>query len=560
MSESAPHISSEFTPFERLDTLSFECIPHQSKLFLDYVKDPLALKKFYPSALKSHTEIPSRIPEVLANYKVDRDKLADALLAMNKSWAGSAKTLENVEKLRANDAVAVVTGQQAGIFTGPLYTIYKAISTIKVTACLRGRGINAVPVFWIATEDHDFAEVAGTFFHNRNRRLTEIKIAAESQTEGLPVGKITLDNSISDAVEQLFAELPKTEFSGELQKVVQDAYQPGRTLGDAFARMMARLFGEFGLVLFDPLDESLKQLAAPIYVQAVENAAEITEALIKRSRELEAAGYHAQVLVEENSFPLFWIDREGKRHALKRTADGKLHAKGAERDFEIAELKEIARTQPSRLSPNVTLRNVVQDYLLPTAVYFGGGAEIAYSAQNSEVYRILERPVTPMLPRASVTIIEPKVSRTLDKYNLSMSDFFCRPEGLFPKIVEEFLNSETPRVFAEVEEIINTQLNRLDRNLTQIEPTLAKSLARRRPKILYHLAALRIKFYNAEIKKNETVKLQLETACAAIFPHKGLQERTLNVTSLFVRHGDHLINWIWQAVDVDSSEHQIIYL
>ena len=560
MSETVTPNLAEFSPYKRLDTLSFECVPHQSKLFLDYLKDPSALKTFYPSALKSHTEIPLRIPELLANYTVDRNQLADALLTINRRWQTGDKTVQNIEKLRRSDAVAVVTGQQAGIFTGPLYTIYKAISTIKVAACLEGRGINAVPVFWIATEDHDFAEVSETFVNNRDGALSGVKISAQPATEGLPVGKIRLDDSITAAVEKLFDELPKTEFSDELQKLVAEAYQPERTLGDAFALMMARLFGEYGLVLFDPLDENLKRLAAPIYAQAIEKSAEITAALIKRSKELEAAGYHAQVLVEETSFPLFWLDADGKRHALRRTADGKLHAKGIEREFELSELKEIALAAPSRLSPNVNLRNVVQDFLLPTAVYFGGAAEIAYSAQNCEVYRILERPVTPMLPRASVTIIEPRVERTFDKYNLSMADFFCRPEGLFPKIVEEFLNSETPRVFVEAEEIINTQLNRLDRNLTQVEPTLAKSLARRRPKILYHLAALRNKFYHAEIRKNETVKRQIETASASIFPHKNLQERTINVTSLLARHGDNLVHWIWQAVDVDSTEHQIIYL
>lgn len=560
MSQPASQTLPERGSSERLDSLSFECIPHQSKLFLDYLKDPLALKNFYPSALRSHVEVAARVPEVLANYKTDRNQLADALTTMNKGWGASDSALENIEKLRAADAVAVVTGQQAGILTGPLYTIYKAISTIKVAACLRGRGINAIPVFWIATEDHDFAEIAETFVHNRNGQLSEIKWLPENRIEGLPVGKITFDESVKITVEALFAELPKNEYSAELQNLVRDAYQPGQTIGDAFARMMASLFGKHGLILFDPLDENLKRLAAPIYAHAVEKSTEITAALIKRSQELEAAGYHAQVLVEETSFPLFWLDAAGRRHALKRTQNGTLHAKGADKDFTIAELQEIAGNEPQCLSPNVTLRNVVQDYLLPTAVYFGGGAEIAYSAQNSEVYRILERPVTPMLPRASLTIIEPRVARTLSKYNLDMTDFFCRPEGLFPKIVTEFLNSETPRIFTEATEIINAQLDRLSESLNQTEPTLAQSLVRRRPKMLHHLAALKTKFYNAEIRKNDTVKQQIETACSAIFPRKGLQERTLNVTSLLARHGDNLIDWTWQAVDVDSTEHQIIRL
>lgn len=551
---------SAATRFERVETLSFDCIPHQSKLFLEYLKNPLSLRKFYPSVLRSHVDVPARVPEVLGNYKIDRNQLADALREMNERWRASAATLGNIEKLRQTDSVAVVTGQQAGIFTGAMYTIYKAISTIKAAACYRGRGINAVPVFWIATEDHDFAEIAETYVRNRTGCLSKISMSASPETAGLPVGEIVLDDSINESVDRLFAELPKSEFSDELENLIREAYQPGKTVGDAFALVMSKLFGEYGLVLFDPLDKNLKQLAAPLYLEAIEKSAEITEALIARNKELEASGFHAQILVEEFSFPLFWLDEEGKRHALRRTADGKLHAKGAEKTFDIEELKEFARNAPQRLSPNATLRNVVQDYLLPTAVYFGGAAEIAYSAQTAEVFRVLNRPITPMLPRASVTVIESRIRRTLDKYNLSVSDFFCRPENLVPRIVEEFLNSDTARIFAEAEEIINTQLNRLDQRLSQTEPTLAEALAHRRPKILYHVSTLRRKFYNAELNKNETAKQQLDAAYSALYPHKGLQERKLNVTSVLARHGEYILRWLYDEINIDTPEHQIFYL
>ncbi|MDQ4123162.1 MAG: bacillithiol biosynthesis cysteine-adding enzyme BshC [Acidobacteriota bacterium] len=548
------------TRFERIEKLSFDCIPHQSKLFLDYLKNPLALGKFYPTPLRSHVDVPSRMPEVLENYRINRNQLADALQAMNKRWRANRQTLENIEKLRQNDSVAVVTGQQAGIFTGALYTIYKAISAIKAAACYRGRGINAVPVFWIATEDHDFAEIAETFIQNGRGCLSKVTMSAAPETAGLPVGKIPLDDSIGESVEHLFAELPKTEFSGDLEDLVREAYQPGRSVGDAFALVMSRFFGEYGLVLFDPLDEKLKQLAAPIYLEAIEKSEEITSALLARSRELESGGYHAQILVDEFSFPLFWLDEAGKRHALRRGTDGKLSARGNEKQFEIEELKELARNAPERLSPNATFRNVVQDYLLPTVVYFGGAAEIAYSAQNAEVYRVLQRPVTPMLARASATVIESRVRRTLDKYNLRMADFFCRPENLLPRIVEEFLDSETAGIFAEAEETINARLDRLDARLTEIEPTLATALAHRRPKILYHIQALKRKFYNAQMQRHETVKRQLEAACSSLFPHKGLQERKLNVTSLIARHGEYILQWLYDEIDIDTPEHQIFYL
>ena len=171
------------------------------------------------------------------------------------------------------------------------------------------------------------------------------------------------------------------------------------------------------------------------------------------------------------------------------------------KEFTLEELAELAAEEPQRFSPSVVLRSVVQDYLLPTVCYFGGAAEIAYFAQSAEVYRILERPVTPIFHRQSFTIIESKHAKTLNKYDLEIKDLFAGVENLLPKIVEEFLNKEMAQVFAEAEEKINIQLNRLDQNLSQLEPTLADSLANRRRKIIYHLANIRNKFHNAQIRQ-----------------------------------------------------------
>lgn len=543
-----------------VQNLSFDRIPGQSRLFLDYLSDPLALKKFYPSVVASHRDLPERAPEVLANYATSRDTLADALAALNSGWGASSATLENIEKLRQADCVAVVTGQQAGLFTGALYTIYKAISTVKVAEDLNRRGLKAVPVFWIASEDHDFAEVAATEILDREGNLTRIAIEGNPLDEGLPVGKIALGESVNEAIEKLFAALPETNFTGDLETLVRAAYQPQYTLSESFARLMTGFFGKFGLILLDPLDENLKRLAAPIYASAIECAAEMTSAMIARSGELEAAGYHAQVLVKDDSFPLFWTDDRGRRCALHRTKDGRVTTKCTRHNFEIADLKQIALENPARLSPNVTLRATVQDYLLPTIAYFGGAAEIAYFAQSSEAYRILQRPATPIFHRASVTVVEPQQHRTLTEYNLNPNDFLTRQECWLPQVVEEFLNPETSAIFSEAEKTIAAQLDVLGASLTAFDVTLGQSLDRRRPKILHHLNASRQKFYQSEIGKNEAVKRRLETTCAALFPHKSLQERSFNAASLFARHGECLLQRLWHSINIDTTEHQMFFL
>ena len=542
------------------ESLLFSEIPQQSKLFVEYQQNPLALKMYYPSAVESHTQISARIPEVLANHKADREQLCDALEAMNKKCGASDKTLENINLLRESDCVAVVTGQQSGLFSGPLYTIYKALSAIRLTECLRGRGFKAVPVFWVATEDHDFEEVSKTFVLDRNAKLSELKNEPKRCYENLPVGYIKLDDSIKQTIDELFAELPVTEFTAELKKTIEESWKSGSYYGDAFAGFLNKLFGEYGLIILCPLDEGLKKLAAPIYVEAIKKSEEIVSALRDRSRELQENGYHAQVLIGEDYFPLFWQAKDHTRNALKKSESGTFKTKDNAREFTLSELAEIAEKEPGRFSPSVVLRSVVQDYLLPTVCYFGGAAEIAYFAQSGEVYRILNRPITPIFHRQSFTIVEPKHARTLEKYDLELKDLFVGYENLLPQIVEKFLNRETAEMFAEAEEKINLELNKIHRNLAELEPTLADNLATRRRKITYHISALRNKFHHAQIRKDETINRRIETLFTALLPHKHLQERTLNVNNYLNNYGLYFIDWIYEAIDLDDKGHRIIYL
>ena len=222
----------------RVETLPFEKIPHQSRLFLDYLKDPVALRRFYPSAVRFHHELPQRVPEVLAAYQVDRNKVCDALAAMNDRWGAGDATLENIRLLRESDCIAVVSGQQAGLFTGPLYTIYKAISAVKLAGCLRQRNTKAVPVFWIAAEDHDFAEVAKAEIIGRDCQLKHVDVSTDLHREGQPVGLVTLDHSINLVVDQLFELLPNSEFAADMKALVKNAWQPGRGYVESFATMM----------------------------------------------------------------------------------------------------------------------------------------------------------------------------------------------------------------------------------------------------------------------------------------------------------------------------------
>ena len=544
----------------RVESLSFDRIPQQTKLFLDYLRDPRALRKFYPSAVRFHHELPGRAPEVLAAQKTDRAALCDALREMNSAWGAGEKTLANIEQLRAVDCLAVVSGQQAGLFTGPLYTIYKALSAVKLAGCLTQRNTKAVPVFWIATEDHDFEEVARAEFINRECQLGSVGVPTSLHREGLPVGQVVLDDSINDVIEQLIAQLPNSEFIPDLQEILRDAWQSGRGYGEAFARLMTALLGNHGLIFLDPCAGHLKQLAAPLYAEAARKAPEIAQAIETRSRELEAAGYHAQVVASANSFPLFLHDASGARHALTRSESGKYRTKVSPEEYSAKELSERALREPESFSPNVTLRAVVQDYLLPTIAYLGGSAEIAYFAQTSEVYRVLDRPVTPILPRSSLTMIERHTGRVLERYGLSVADLFAGLESVLARVVEEHLGSETAKSFTRSEEAVNGELDKLREQLNAIDPTLADALETGRRKINYQLEGLRTRFHRAQLSRDETAQRQLKRVLDQLYPEKNLQERHINITSLLARHGRYVIDWIFNAINLESTEHQIVYL
>lgn len=544
----------------RVESLPFDQIPQQSRLFLDYLRDPLALREFYPSAVRFHHELPAGVPGVLAAYKTNREELCDALAEMNTAWGAGKETLANLELLRQPDSVAVVSGQQAGLFTGPLYTVYKALSAIKLAACLSQRNTKAVPVFWIATEDHDFPEVARAEFISRECRLAQVNVPSELHREGQPVGRVVLDDSIDAVLEELFASLPDSEFIADLKPLLRETWKPGHSYGEAFARTMTALMGQYGLIFLDPLDSRLKKLAAPLYSDAALRAYDIATAVEARSRALEARGYHAQVAATSQSFPLFMHDQSGARHAMARTDNGKYRAKDADFEYTAEEIARLAFETPERFSPNVTLRAVVQDFLLPTIAYYGGSAEIAYFAQTAEVYRILNRPPTPILPRASLTFIEHHTGRVLERYDLGLKEFFGGLENLLSRVVEEHLGAETAQTFSSTEEKINRELDALREQLRAVDPTLADALETGRRKINYQLDGLRTRFHRAQISRDEAAHRQLQRAFDQLYPEKTLQERRINITSLYARHGRYVIDWIYSAINLGSTDHQVVYL
>ncbi len=506
--------------------IPFGNLPSMSALFLDYVTDWKRVRNFYPQdfSLESIIAFARERPTLDAAH---REKLCTALAEQQKQWgAGSA----SVERL-ASGAVAVVAGQQPGLFSGPLYTILKAITIVKLARALEKNGVPAVPVFWIAAEDHDHLEIQSTSIIDRESQLQNIGIDL-SNGESAPVGWLRLRDDVTTAVSKCLTTLPESEFQSDVRNLLEGSYNPGTSPVDAFARMMAKLFEGTGLILANPLHPELKNLAAPILTQAVRQNAEIRSAVLARSRALSEAGYHEQVKVDSNFTGLFAY-RGKSRQAL--------------RPDELS--------TDSMLSPNALLRPVVQDAIFPTAVFVAGPAEVAYFAQAAAVYETLGRPVPPVFPRISATVVEARVARALRKYEISFTDVLRGRDFLKRKAVASVQGVE---MFDAVRERIVGELESLRPALKAVDPTLDGAVDTSLQKMVHQVEALRTKFINAEARRNETLERHVDTIANSIFPEKKLQERVINVTSFLVRYGLNFVGRLEEELNLDSREHQVI--
>jgi bacillithiol synthase len=539
--------------------INFSDIPGHQNLFLDYLYEFNNLKSFYKYNFRDREEYPRLFQTVSESSRAVNSGLADIITRQYDGKKTSPKTTKNISLLKSKKTLAVVTGQQLGILGGPMYTIYKIITAIKLSKHLSERyeEYEFVPIFWLEGDDHDFDEISHINLINEENELVKIEYkdnVAEDVNKG-SVGYQKLQITINSFFEEINTVLRKTDFKKEILDNLQSIYSEGRTFKQAFSDMLFWLFDQHGLIIFDPQDMNIKKLLIPILKKEIADFRDHTAKIVNVSATLEEL-YHAQVKIRPVN--LFYNYEDGRY--LIEPVENEFRLRGKRKKFTFEELNLAIETEPEKFSPNVLLRPICQDYILPTAFYVGGPSEIAYFAQVMPLYPIFNIASPIIYPRSSASLIEKNINSIIEKFDLKLHDIFADPEKLKDNIVSKLSEGFLEELFNKSAYEMEIIFDKLQEKLFEIDKTMSETGNKFKQSSLNSLNQLKVKAIEAQKKKYEITLRQVDKITMNLYPGKNLQEREINFINYANKYGLEIIDRIIEELEINVFEHQIIYL
>jgi bacillithiol synthase len=537
--------------------IPFTELPEQSRLYTDYVSDFEKVRKYYSVSFSDDNELRSHFEKVAANINPRRSELVELLRSQNSRLNNSTEHPALLELLGRENAVCVVTGQQVGLFCGPLYTLFKTISAIKLAGELKERfpEFEFVPVFWLEGDDHDLEESNHIHLLNASSEVVRVEaIFTNGETDNLkPLSEIRFDASVEQVFQQIDALLPVTEFKAALMQMLTSSYKEGETYTTAFAATLTRVLGKNTILFLDPFDTAAKRMLKPIFEKEFQSFPRTSEEVIRQSAELEE-DYHVQV--KPRVLNLFYLD-EGNRRGLEPIGNG-FSLRGTKRKLMPEQVRTILESRPESFSPNVVLRPICQDYILPTAAYVAGPGEIAYFAQLKGVYRHFNVEMPPLFPRASATIMEKRIAKVMEKYQLTLSDAFGDFESVMKKALAAASPENIPGEFEKITARVREVIAGLDTLIERVDPTLKGTLDSTASRMLHHLQHLEEKTTAAYRRKNEQVLLQTKKFQQSLFPNREMQERVLNFTYFYNKYGEEFVEMLFRELPGYARSHKVV--
>jgi bacillithiol biosynthesis cysteine-adding enzyme BshC len=531
--------------------------PQLSLLVDDYLHRFDRVREFYNGDFREPDAF-ERQTQRVQSRQIPREALADVLRGQNESYGCGPETLGSIQKIVRDRAAAVVTGQQVGLFSGPLYTIYKALTAIKLAEQLNRRHIgSSVPIFWLASDDHDLAEIDHMALLDKSNRPREVRCQMPASGRKIPASNLILPPNIRDCLRQLKELTTDSEFKAEVIGQLSEAYEPGRSFVESFARWMTRLFKSAGLIFIDPSHPRLKEMGKEVFCREIASESPSTREAVAASERLRRAGYSAQVPLHKGILNIFYADPERRAIQWK---DGAFGIKGGQALVRKEDLLAWAKEKSFSFSPNVLLRPIYQDFLLPTVAYIGGPGEIAYFAEMKGVYETFGLPMPVIYPRTSLTIVEKNIDRILRKYKLEVSDIWRGAAKVTGEIAKKHIPGSLDAVLRLLYGQVERGFESLEGEVMSFEPTLKASVAQAKGKMIRQLKFTEKKILQAAAKQNETAIRQLRRAVNSLYPNQHLQERVFNIVPYLIKYGYAFMDKLGRAANLDEPDHQILLI
>ncbi|MDA1185222.1 MAG: bacillithiol biosynthesis cysteine-adding enzyme BshC [Acidobacteria bacterium] len=548
---SQPDLSSTATRFP----VEIRRLPWIKALASDYAFDFARVADFFAGDPAERTAWTDAIARAQRHPR-QRDAIADILLAQQRARAASPEARAAAERLRDPSTVAMVTGQQAGLFGGPLFTLLKALTVLQLAErTAADHGVPTVAIFWIDAEDHDWHEIKSCGLLDADVGLTQVALDDPSGAGHGPVAGVLLDDGIDSATASLASMLPATEFTPALLESVRRAYRPGVGMAQAFGTWLESLLGPRGLVVFDASDPAAKPLVSEIFAREIATIGDTSRLAVAAGVALTERGYHAQVTPQEGSAALFHLG--GGRESIRLQGDQLfIGDTAATREAML----ERARRQPAEFSPNVLLRPVVQDTLFPTCCFVAGPNELGYLAQLRSIYAAFDVPMPLIHQRSSATLLDANAMRFLSRYAVPLESLRAQDESELNRLLGAQIPAEAEQSIEETVRAVDEHMDAVATALARIDTTLDAAARSTRGRMQDDVKKLRGKLLQAVKRKNDTVRRQFLHAQAQAFPGGHPQERGVGFVYFLNKYGDGLVDRLCEELPLDQGRHWVMTL
>jgi bacillithiol biosynthesis cysteine-adding enzyme BshC len=489
-------------------------------------------------------------------HSYPRNELVKILRQSNLDLGAKELSLNNIERLGDPQSLCVFAGQQTGIFLGPIYTIYKALATVKLASHyqkLLNRPV--IPCFWMATDDHDFAEISSVGFLGRGGESLKLSYDSPDASANLPIADVKYDDNILAVLDQLEQTMLDTEFKKPLLNYIKETHKPGVPIAESFARLFNHLIGDYGIVLVDPNFPGLKQHFKKIFAYEIENHQQTFSAFDKQSKWLIESGYHAQIHKTGELLNLFY--HNPKRSNLSLTGES-YRVGDSDQKYSQTKLMQMVQDHPDLFSPNALLRPIAQAAAFPTLCQITGPSELAYYAQIAPLFELFDVPLPIIFPRPGMTIIEPQAKRIVDKYQLNIGQMKNNIEQVIGELINRLFPSDAASEANLIRENVREHLTALGNSLKQADPDSFQIAANFQKKIDFDFGELQKKLKAANKKRHDDLTIQIRKTRDFIFPENTLQERVISPVYYANKFGPKIFDEIYKTLDIEQANHMVM--